>query len=168
MPRFPMLAAFRGVLKALYVVNFVFAAFVVALIVASIAAPEQFVAALGAPNAAPSILVGLRLLAAIGLLSAPLAYIILTRMIGIVDTVRDGDPFVSENAARLLNMAWALLGLEVLHLFSIAVAVGASNEKDNIDWSFSVTGWLAVLLLFVLARVFEHGARMREDLEGTV
>jgi len=25
-----------------------------------------------------------------------------------------------------------------------------------------------VLLLFVLARVFEQGARMREDLEGTV
>ena len=26
----------------------------------------------------------------------------------------------------------------------------------------------SVLLLFVLARVFEHGARMRADLEGTV
>jgi hypothetical protein len=26
----------------------------------------------------------------------------------------------------------------------------------------------AVLLLFVLARVFDHGARMRGDLEGTI
>jgi hypothetical protein len=31
-----------------------------------------------------------------------------------------------------------------------------------------VTGWLAVLLLFVLARVFDYGTRMRDDLEGTV
>jgi hypothetical protein len=36
------------------------------------------------------------------------------------------------------------------------------------NWTFSVTRWIAVLLLFVLARVFEQGARMREDLEGTV
>ena len=28
--------------------------------------------------------------------------------------------------------------------------------------------WIAVLLLFVLARVFAQGARMREDIEGTV
>lgn len=38
----------------------------------------------------------------------------------------------------------------------------------DIDWTFSFTPWIAVLLLFVLARVFAHGARMREDLEGTV
>ena len=31
-----------------------------------------------------------------------------------------------------------------------------------------MTGWLAVLLLFVLARVFNHGTRIRDDLEGTV
>jgi hypothetical protein len=36
------------------------------------------------------------------------------------------------------------------------------------DWSFSVTPWLAVLLLFVLAQVFGDGARMRDDLTGTV
>lgn len=38
----------------------------------------------------------------------------------------------------------------------------------DIDWTFSFTPWIAVLLLFVLARVFAHGAQMREDLEGTV
>ena len=34
--------------------------------------------------------------------------------------------------------------------------------------NLSLMRWLLVLLLFVLARVFESGARMREDLEGTV
>jgi hypothetical protein len=33
---------------------------------------------------------------------------------------------------------------------------------------FNFTRWLGVLLLFVLARVFEQGARMRDELEGTV
>jgi hypothetical protein len=31
-----------------------------------------------------------------------------------------------------------------------------------------INGWLAVLLTFLLARVFAEGTRMREDLEGTV
>jgi hypothetical protein len=85
-------------------------------------------------------------------------------------TVRAGDPFVAENARRLHEIAGAVLVLELLHL-----AVGAIAKSDafaargiHIDWSFSFTPWVAVLLLFVLARVFEHGARMRADLEGTV
>ena len=46
--------------------------------------------------------------------------------------------------------------------------MGCEALGIHIDWSFSFTPWVAVLLLFVLARVFEHGARMRADLEGTV
>jgi hypothetical protein len=34
--------------------------------------------------------------------------------------------------------------------------------------NFDLTGWLAILLLFVLAQVFREGTRRREDLEGTV
>ena len=34
--------------------------------------------------------------------------------------------------------------------------------------SFSIGGWLSVLVAFVLARVFAEGAALREDLEGTV
>ena len=36
------------------------------------------------------------------------------------------------------------------------------------DAGFSISGWLAVLLAFILARVFAEGALMREDLEGTI
>ena len=105
----------------------------------------------------------------IGIGSVPFTYILLTRLLAIVDTVTFGDPFVAGNAARLKTMAWALLGLELLHLAVGAVAVGAlSNTQVNLDWSFTVTPWLAVLLLFVLAQVFDDGARMRDDLKGTV
>ena len=113
---------------------------------------------------------GGRAIMVIGIGSTPFAHILLTRLLAIVETVRLGDPFVAGNAARLQTTAWALLGLEVLHLVVGAVAAGASTEAQPLDvgWTFSVTGWLAVLLLFVLARVFDYGTRMRDDLEGTV
>jgi hypothetical protein len=50
----------------------------------------------------------------------------------------------------------------------IAATTSSKEQPLDIDWNFSVTPWLAVLLCFVLARVFEEGTRMREDLEGTV
>jgi hypothetical protein len=96
--------------------------------------------------------------------------IVLTRLLAIVDTVSAGNAFVPENAERLQTIAWSALLLEILHLVVGAIAKGVSspNHPLDINWSFSFTPWLAVLLLFVVARVFEEGARMREDLEGTV
>jgi hypothetical protein len=32
----------------------------------------------------------------------------------------------------------------------------------------SIGGWIAVLMVFVLARVFAAGSAMRDDLEGTI
>ena len=127
-------------------------------------------AALGADVANTRLIHGGRLIMVIGIGSAALTHILLTRLLAIVETVRFGDPFVSGNAARLQTTAWALLGLELAHLAvgAIAAFVSSASQPLDIDWNFSVTGWLAVLLLFLLARVFEHGTRMRDDLEGTV
>jgi hypothetical protein len=63
-----------------------------------------------------------------------------------------------------------VLGLELINLLIGAVAAGSASSAQplDVDWSFSVTPWIAVLLLFVLARVFDQGARMRADIEGTV
>ncbi len=163
-----VLGLFWTLLKLLVVANLLFGAFVVAALIATFAAPQPLVALLGSPAASASVIDGLRLLAAIGLLSVPLSHLVLTRLVAIVETVRDGDPFVEANAHRLGTMAWALFGLEGLHLGSILVAVATSDATGEIDWSFSIAGWLAVLLLFVLARVFEEGARMRYELEGTI
>jgi hypothetical protein len=46
--------------------------------------------------------------------------------------------------------------------------VSTRENPLHLDAGFSITGWLAVLLTFVLARVFAEGARMRDELEGTV
>ena len=164
------LATVRTVVRALIVLNLVLGVGILALFLASLVARDYVFAALGADITNARLIDGARLIMAIGIGSAPLAHILLTRLLAIVETVRRGDPFVPENAARLQTTAWALLGLELLHLAvgAIAAAVSSASQPLDLDWNFSVTGWLAVLLLFVLARVFDHGTRMRDDLEGTV
>lgn len=145
---------------------------VLALLAASLVAEDTVMSALGAgpTDRNEALITGMRLVMVLGIAAVPVTHVVLTRLRAIVGTVADGDPFVTENAARLKGIAWAVLGLELLHLAVGAVAAGASTAERplDLDWSFSVTPWLAVLLLFVLARVFEQGSRMREDLAGTV
>jgi Protein of unknown function (DUF2975) len=164
------LSATRTVVRTLIVLNLVLGVGILALFVASLVARDAVFAALGVHVTNARLIVGMRLIMAIGMSSTPLTHILLTRLLAIVETVRGGDPFVADNAARLQTTAWALLGLQLLHLAVGAVAAAASSPAQplDLDWTFSVSGWLAVLLLFVLARVFDYGTRLRDDLEGTV
>jgi hypothetical protein len=113
---------------------------------------------------------GLRAIAVLGLATIPLNHAGLKRLLAIVETVRLGDPFVAANAVRLQTIAWLLLALQVFSLVigAIGRAVSSPAHPVDIDAGFSINGWLAVLLTFLLARVFAEGARMRDDLEGTV
>ena len=102
--------------------------------------------------------------------ATPVGYVVFSRLLAIVETVRAGDPFVTMNARRLQSIAWAVLVLELLRFVIVAVARSVSTPAMPVDikLNFSITPWLAVLLLFVLAGVFAQGARMRADLDGTV
>ena len=42
------------------------------------------------------------------------------------------------------------------------------NVEFDVEAAIDVTGLLTILLVFILARVFERGVAMREELEGTV
>ena len=119
---------------------------------------------------AERIIMGLRAIAVVGLATIPVNYLILKRLLAMVETVRAGDPFVAANAYRLQAIAWMLLALQLLGLViaAIAAAISTPAHPVDLDAGFSVNGWLAVLMTFVLARVFAEGALMREDLEGTV
>lgn len=162
----------RRVLQILIKLNLLMGFLILALLVASLIAPGPVMRALGVRSAAgiSSIDIGMRLIMGFGIAAVPIAHIVLTRLLAIVDTVKVGDPFVLENAARLQKIAWAVLALEGLHLVITSVAKYVSTPETPVDigWDISITRWLAVLLLFVLARVFETGARMREELEATV
>ncbi|MDP8993822.1 MAG: DUF2975 domain-containing protein [Pseudomonadota bacterium] len=143
-----------------------------ALLIASLVAETAVMGAHGVRLGADSepLINGMRAIMAVGIASVPLAYIILSRLLAIVESVRLGEPFVGTNAQRLRTIGWSLLGLQLLNIAVAAIAASVSSEANPLDfgWPRDVTGWLAVLLMFVLAEVFEQGARMREDLEGTV
>lgn len=114
------------------------------------------------------IVLGLRGVMALGIVAAGLVDRALRHLLAIVETVRAGDPFVADNARRLERIAWLALAGEGLRLLIGAVAWAATTGAIEIDMGYSLAPWLAVLLLFVLARVFAEGTRMRTDLEGTV
>jgi hypothetical protein len=159
----------RGLLRLAVGLNLVLGAMMLALLVASLVAEADMLASMGgAPGTHAMLIQGLRGLMILGLICVPLIHVILARLLAIVETVRCGDPFVADNGARLTTIAWAALALQLIHLVGIAIALSASSSEDRISWNFSLTGWLAVLLLFLLARVFDQGARMRDELEGTV
>lgn len=93
----------------------------------------------------------------------------------IVSTVAAGDPFISDNADRLSRMGWIAVGVELLSVPLAGVLIwiaGMVEDNDSVrldhDVGFSGGGIVLILVLFILARVFRQGARMREELEGTV
>jgi hypothetical protein len=159
------------VLRILIVLNWLGGAAIVTLLVA-MPTGQWARTALGVPPSPEGdrLIIGLHAIAVVGLAAIPLNHAALKRLRAIVETVRSGDPFVAANADRLQAIAWALLALQLLGLVIGAIAKSVSTPAHplDIDAGFSINGWLAVLLTFLLARVFAQGALMREDLEGTV
>jgi hypothetical protein len=158
-------------LRLLIVVNWLWGAGILALLF--VLPNEQWIMSafkLSPSPEAERLVMGLRAIAVLGLGAIPLNYVVLKRLLAIVETVRGGDPFVAANASRLQAIAWALLALQILSLVigAVAKAVSTPAYPVHLDAGFSINGWLAVLLTFLLARVFAEGALMREDLEGTV
>jgi hypothetical protein len=159
------------VLRLLIVLNWLSGAAIFTLLVA-MPTRQWIMSALGlvpSPEA-DRLIMGLHAIAVIGLATTPLNYVVLRRLLAIVESVRAGDPFVAANAHRLQAIAWALVALQLLSLVIGAIAKTVSTPAHPLDLraGFSINGWLAVLLTFLLARVFAHGTLMREDLEGTV
>ena len=159
------------VLRILIVVNWLGGVAILALLLVS--PNEQWIMSAFKLTPSPEaerLIMGLRAIAVLGLIVVPLNHIILKRLLAIVHTVRAGDPFVAANASRLQAIAWTLLTLQMISIVigAIAKAVSTPAHPLHINAGFSINGSLAVLLTFLLARVFAEGTHMREDLEGTV
>jgi len=161
----------HAVLRILVVANWLMGAAILALLVAL--PNRQWI--MSAFDLSPSadtdrLVMALRVVAVLGVAVVPLNYAVLKRLLAMVDTVRAGDPFVPANARRLQAIAWSLLALQLLSIVIGAIARSVSTPAHplDVDAGFSINAWVAVLLTFLLARVFAEGTRMREDLEGTV
>ena len=95
-----------------------------------------------------------------------LLYDFAAQLARIIATVRHGDPFTLANAARLSRMAW--LAMSVFGINIVQTLMSMYLPSNGMDTHLSFTGLAVGLVHFILARVFRHGAAMREDLEGTV
>lgn len=112
----------------------------------------------------------------IGLAIVAALFVFFGKLREIINTVSKGDPFEPANASRLNQMAWLMLSVQLLVLPAIPLAlrlaeVGEVIGQDigmDVESGFDLSGLLMVIVLFILARVFRHGAAMRDDLEGTV
>lgn len=114
-------------------------------------------------------LLALRVVCVIGLAACGAAWVIATRLLAMIATVAAGAPFVAANARRLATLGWALLALQGLDLLVGAVAGWISALGIEFStWTPSVGGWIAVLMAFVLARIFAHGTALNDELEGTI
>ena len=167
-----VLLATWATLRILIVLNWIFGALIFGMLAMSFVAAGWTWRAFGvAPVAGHEAMVaGMRAIMVIGIAGTPITYVMFSRLLSIVESVRSGVAFTIDNAGRLRTIAWAMLGLELLHICVVAIASAVSTKAMplHMNGNLHVTGWLAILMLFVLAQVFLEGTRMREELEGTV
>jgi len=166
-----MLNVVRRILQILLLLNWIAATGFVVFALLLAGAPDfmsgQFAEDFGTnADAARHALIGMM---AVGVIAVFPVHTIFSRLIAMIDTVRAGHPFAAANADRLRHIAWGMLAIQFIDIAFgwFAWRLGEATG-ELIGWQFSVTGWLAVLLLFVLARVFQQGAAMQDELEATV
>jgi hypothetical protein len=113
----------------------------------------------------------------IGLAIVCALFIFFGKLRQIIGTVGEGDPFQPANAERLSLMGWLMLGVQLALIPATVIGTRLASYADDMEdvhltvdsgFELDLTGILIVVLLFILSRVFKHGAAMREDLEGTV
>jgi hypothetical protein len=94
---------------------------------------------------------------------------IVGRLRKIFATLVAGKPFSLENARRLRIIGLVLAALELSHyaIWGMFLWTGDASGrfmKPDLD----ITGLFGIGVMFVLAEVFEEGARMRKDLDLTI
>jgi len=117
-----------------------------------------------------SLLPGLLAVFAFGIVVLGLLWTMMRKLLTIIDSVEDGNPFIKANAVRLRAIGWMMVGVQIVGL---PLATAAGNVADlfgenDVGFDLPLNGILAILLVFILAGIFERGAEMREELEGTV
>ena len=107
---------------------------------------------------------------ALGLLILGLVWTMMRKLSSIIGSVEDGNPFITANAVRLRAIGWMMVAVQIIGLPLAATAGNVADifGENDVGIDFPLNAILAILLVFILAGIFERGAEMREELEGTV
>ena len=167
-----MLRVADGTVRVLAVLNWVFMGIFAVLLFATVFVRGQFLGALvkGIPNLDTATAIdAIRIVMLLGIGGGAAAAYIFVQLRNIFASVRTGDAFEPENGMRIRRIAWGLAAVQVLDLGFGAVAGSVERAVGTpVDWGFALTGWLVILLLFVLAEVWMQGSAMRDELKGTI
>jgi hypothetical protein len=176
-PRDPLLAAARIIL-ILMMASMAIAAIACAALVplAPLLFKDKLVPALLGQGFPPETFSLLLVVAGILAICAALGFVFFRNLYRIVGSVADGEPFTPVNAERLSGMGWIVVAVHIAMLPLAGIAAWVARHAEalkiddhiHVDGGFDLGGILLALILFILARVFREGARMREELEGTV
>lgn len=89
----------------------------------------------------------------------------------ILVTLAEGDPFVPENAPRLLKIAIAIAIMELARyavIVLIMVFVDFGEDVGGPRFSVSLAAWVSAAAMLVFSQVFREGSRLREEEKMTV
>ncbi len=108
------------------------------------------------------------------MLAAGIVLYAVTMLTRVLNSLRDGDPFIRENADRMrrASLVVGVGGVAASGLMTL-IAGWVIDHPDGVgfDPAFFPGVWYAVIVgivLAVVAEVFRRGADIREDLEGVV
>lgn len=118
----------------------------------------------------PEAIWALAVLPALTAVIALLGFYFMRHLYRLIGTVGEGDPFVPANAERLSAMGWISVAVHVVAIPTSVIAKWTQSVTHGLHFELDLplAGLFLALVLFILARVFREGTRMREDLEGTV
>lgn len=169
-PRDPLLAIVRLIL-AIAMVGAIVSAVAFALAVPAVLVwHERTIAWVVGQGAPAETIWALALIPALTAAIAVLGFYFMRHLYRIIGTVGEGDPFVPDNAARLQSMGWISIAVHGVAIPTSALAKWTQAVTRDMHFQLDVplAGLFLALVLFILARIFREGTRMREDLEGTV
>jgi Protein of unknown function (DUF2975) len=102
-----------------------------------------------------------------------LIWVIMRKLLAIIDSVGRASPLTHSNSNRLKDIGWLMVGMQIVGVpieiwgSKFSSFFGVSHGSYG-DFELPIDSILVILLVFILAGIFEHGADMREELEGTV
>jgi len=103
-------------------------------------------------------------------LSAGLMIHVAGILLAILETIKQGTPFEKENAKRLRGIGIAVVEVE---LAKLAIGIIGSvflvlNHEKSFEILETPMPFIAAAIAYVLAKVFEEGARLKEEQDYTI
>lgn len=98
-------------------------------------------------------------------------YFVVDKLIRVVRTIQDGDPFVDANVKRMRIM-WILIAsaeiFRMISLFILSMVAGQGGDAVTMRVDIQLGTWFLVFVIAALSEAFRMGVELRRDQELTI